>query len=139
MRHGLEHRTDFRAIEGHDVTRASFEAHVAVLLAGIAAEEVLLGSRGSGSGGTADADLTKATQLVAAAECSLGLGQGLVSLPLEVLAGRVTALEEPRLRARIDRVLGGCLQTARTIVERRRSEVEALSVRLAKDSDVRMS
>ncbi|WAJ29461.1 AAA family ATPase [Antarcticirhabdus aurantiaca] len=137
VRNGREPRTDFRCVEGHDRTRRSLDANIVVLLAGLAAEEVLLGSRGSGSGGTADADLVRATQLAASAERSLGLGSELVSVswtdttgPAELIMG------DPCLRLRVEAMLAGCLRDARLIVERRRDEVEALARRLAESQSI---
>lgn len=130
MRHGLEHRTEFRSVEGFDATRESIDAHVTVLLAGIAAEEILLGDRGSGSGGTADADLVRATQLVVASERSLGLGESLASVPVHAFDDFTSLDGDPALRRRVDEALARCLREARSIVERRMVDIEAIATRL---------
>jgi SpoVK/Ycf46/Vps4 family AAA+-type ATPase len=132
MRHGNEHQTEFSVVEGFDQTLASVEAHIAVLLAGLAAEEVLLGSRGSGSGGTAEADLVRATQLAATAERSLGLGGRLFSVPSgQTMASDASAGDDPGLRQRVEHVLARCLREAKLVIERKRDDVEAVAERLA--------
>lgn len=132
MRHGNEHQTEFSVVEGFDQTRASVEAHIVVLLAGLAAEEVLLGSRGGGSGGTADADLVRATQLAATAERSLGLGGSLFSVPSGLaMESGASASGNHGLRHRVEEVLARCLREAKLVVERRRDDVEAVAKRLA--------
>ncbi len=127
VRHGKANRTDFRMVEGFDRTRECVEAILMVFLAGMAAEEVILGSRGDVSGGSADADLVRATRLARSAERSLGLGERLSSVPKEDLA----AGDDPDLPNRVERLLSTCLAEARLIVERRRDEVGALSAKLA--------
>lgn len=137
VRHGSEHRTNFDVVEGFDRSRESVEANVVVLLAGLAAEEVMLGSRGAGSGGTADADLVRATQLVSQAEFSWGFGSGLHSVTAADAAKAVSRLAAPLdVRDRIDRVLARCLQQAKDIVERRRDDVERVAARLAETSEL---
>ncbi|WP_416358051.1 AAA family ATPase [Aureimonas phyllosphaerae] len=137
IRHADANRTDFRVVEGHDHARENVEAQVSVLLAGMAAEEVLLGSRGSGSGGTPEADLVRATRLAESIEFSLGLGEGLHSVPAGALSKAVAAAGgNPALRDRVERVLERCHREARSIVERRREEVEDLSRALAERSVV---
>jgi ATP-dependent Zn protease len=140
IRHADANRTDFRVVEGHDHARETVEAQVSVLLAGMAAEEVLLGSRGSGSGGTPEADLVRATRLAESMEFSLGLGEGLHSVPAGALSKAVAAASgNPALRDRVERVLERCHREARSIVERRRAEVEDLSRALAERSVVDLS
>ena len=55
-------------------TRTSIERLAIKFLGGRAAEKVLLGSIGTGSGGTRDSDLAQATKLIAMLHASLGLG-----------------------------------------------------------------
>ncbi|MCA1536714.1 AAA family ATPase [Bradyrhizobium sp. NBAIM03] len=57
------------------VTRQSIEKQVVGILAGRAAEIVLLGDPSAGSGGDERSDLALATRLVASMEFSLGLGE----------------------------------------------------------------
>lgn len=60
-----------------DPTRENMEHRVMQLLGGRAAEKVLLGGVGTGSGGRDDSDLARATSLVASLHASLGLGDSL--------------------------------------------------------------
>lgn len=63
-------------MEEHD--RRNIEAHLAVNLAGRAAERLMFGGPSAGAGGDPDSDLAKATRLAAAMEASWGLGDTLV-------------------------------------------------------------
>ncbi|MBN9335193.1 AAA family ATPase, partial [Devosia sp.] len=58
-------------------TREEYEGKILSLLAGRAAEEILIGSPSHGAGGSIDSDLAKSTVLAAALEGSLGLGDTL--------------------------------------------------------------
>lgn len=51
------------------------QKHIICLLAGRAAEKLIFGDTGIGSGGTSASDLARATKLATDAEASLGLGQ----------------------------------------------------------------
>ncbi|WP_416356579.1 AAA family ATPase [Aureimonas phyllosphaerae] len=139
VRDGGANLTNFDVAEGTDQSRECLEAQLIVMLAGLAAEEVLLGSRSSLSGGTSDADLVRATRLAASIEFSLGLGSGLHSLPNAAVARAGVTRDGPLALDRIERLLANCLREARIIVERRHDDVEALSSRLAKTQDVALA
>ncbi len=126
VRNGKENKTDFRVDEGFDSTRESLEATLMVFMAGLAAEEVVLGSRGALSGGSADADLVRATKLARSAQRSLGLGERLSSMPKDGVA----ALDDLDLSRRVEDMLTRCLTEAKLIVERRRPDVERVAARL---------
>lgn len=67
--------THFRPIRTAEMNRHMVNRQVKILLAGRAAEIVMLGGEQSaGSGGGLDSDLSKATSLLAAASMSFGLG-----------------------------------------------------------------
>ncbi|NBU58710.1 MAG: AAA family ATPase [Betaproteobacteria bacterium] len=57
------------------VTRKTIEPELATLLAGRAAEEVLIGEVSSGAGGSAESDLARASELALTAVTLLGLSQ----------------------------------------------------------------
>ncbi|MCB5200521.1 hypothetical protein LGQ03_14865 [Loktanella sp. TSTF-M6] len=59
-------------------TRADIQREMITLLAGRAAEEVIVGSVSGRSGGDAASDLARATRLAIAAELSFGHGTGLI-------------------------------------------------------------
>lgn len=136
VRSGDEFRTELNVIEGFDTTRESVEATIVMLLAGVAAEEVLLGSRGSGSGGAADADLVRATQLAQSAERSLGLGKRLSSVPMGTSPAENDALG---LAGRVEQLLSKCLREAKAHVQRRRAEVESVAKELSDERDIRIA
>jgi DNA polymerase III delta prime subunit len=93
---GLTERTlcDWEGVE------ADFADHLATLLAGRAAERVVLGSVSGGSGGAAHSDLAQATRLAMQIETRLGLG-GLGPVWVEETGYRDPDLY-PRIRARIE-------------------------------------
>ena len=116
-----------------DGTRAASEAMLAFLLAGRAAESVLLGEPSSGSGGARTSDLARATRLAAAMHASHGLGDGLIwhgdlegtdadtDAPPRIPLHLCEAVETELRRAH-DRALG--------IVRDRRETIEALARRV---------
>ncbi|WP_062013021.1 AAA family ATPase [Aureimonas sp. AU4] len=136
MRNGDEFRTELNVIEGFDTTRESVEATIVMLLAGVAAEEVLLGSRGVGSGGAADADLVRATQLARSAERSLGLGKRLSSVPMGTSPAEDDVLG---LAERVEQLLSKCLREAKAHVQRRRAEVESVAKELSDERDIQIA
>ena len=114
----------------HD--RAYGERLVQLLLGGMAAEDVLLGSRSTASGGTMASDLGRATSLLAAYRHSHGLGDRLVYLgdPDEVIQ-RVRF--DPRLAGEIEQDLQRLYAVARATVADHVDEVRAVATRLRRD------
>ncbi|WP_264797803.1 AAA family ATPase, partial [Acidocella aminolytica] len=74
------------------VTADSLHAYLIAMLAGRAAEEVLLGQVSSGAGGPEGSDLSRATRLAAEAEFSLGLGEDRLAWLDLSQPGRLTSL-----------------------------------------------
>ena len=64
--------------DGFEGLAVDLRRHVVALLAGRAAEEVVLGAVSAGAGGSDGSDLAQATRLVAKMEGTLGLGSSLV-------------------------------------------------------------
>ena len=64
--------------DGFEGLAVDLHRHVVALLAGRAAEEVVLGAASAGAGGSDGSDLAQATRLVARTESTLGLGSSLV-------------------------------------------------------------
>ncbi|MDB5531490.1 MAG: hflB [Devosia sp.] len=60
------------------LSKADMDSYVTFVLAGRSAEEIVLGSVSSGSGGSRHSDLATATQMVASAHLSLGMGGSLL-------------------------------------------------------------
>ncbi|MFT8242417.1 hypothetical protein [Roseomonas sp. BN140053] len=98
------------------------------LLAGRAAEEVVLGDAGAGCGGPAGSDLARATLLAASAELAWGLGELVTwrgdpdaeSLPLLLTANPVAA-------ARVEARLQAALAAARGMLRQARPELDAVA------------
>lgn len=101
-------------------TRAWFESMLTMLMAGRAAEALVLKRVSSGSGGTDDSDLARATRIAFDMERTLGFGTEHPLLyrphrdPAEVF-GR-----EPELAARVHARLEAALDRAAAILRRRR-------------------
>ncbi|MBO1905318.1 AAA family ATPase [Microvirga sp. 3-52] len=114
-------------------TRSAYLAQITGLMAGIAAEEVVLGARSDGGGGSKGADLQKATALAAAMEVSLGFGENLAYLSSrdeDELLARVRA--DPILRRAVNQVLAGSLERARLLVRTNGDAVNELADVLAR-------
>lgn len=108
-------------------TRQSIEKQIVGILAGRAAEIVLLGAPSAGAGGSDRSDLAMATRLAASMELSLGLGDN----NLVFVGDADAALKELRLdrtvRHRVDEMLQRLQKRACTIVENRQGEVLAIA------------
>ncbi len=101
-----------------------------VLLAGRAAEEVVLGNASSGAGGGVVSDLAQATGLALRASVSMGLDSdhGLLWRGEPDDRTAPTVLEcDPRLAARIRDRLAGAHEQASELMRRRRAAVSALA------------
>ena len=120
-------RTVMQQIPGRNLGKAAYSAQIAILLAGIAAEEIVFGDHADGGGGTEDSDLRQATLIAATMEISLGLGDNLVYLssrrPDDVLA-RLRL--DPLLRQTVARTMDRCFQRARGIITERRDAFDRI-------------
>ncbi|MBL0405298.1 AAA family ATPase [Microvirga aerilata] len=109
-------------------TRAAYLAWITVLLAGVAAEELVFGSRSDGGGGSNGADLHQATVLAATMEASLGLGHSLAYI---VPRDGAEVLERVRvdasLRRTVNRTLGECLERAKALLRANGPALEELA------------
>ena len=119
----------FERVDGGMHDRAYGESLVQLLLGGMAAEDVVLGSRSTAAGGPIESDLGRATSLLAAYRHSHGLGDRLVHLgaPDEVI-DRVRY--DPRLAAEIDHDLQRLYGAAKDIVTDHAAQIEAVATRL---------
>ncbi|WP_102958209.1 AAA family ATPase [Mangrovicella endophytica] len=139
LRGAGDNQTGFEIVEGADQTREGIRAQIVVMLAGLAAEEVILASRGNLSGGTVDADLVRATRLATDLEFALGLGEGLHAVPTAALVKATLPLDGGRSRERVEQVLDWCFTEAKAIVAKRRKDVEATASRLADVTEIRLA
>lgn len=96
-------------------------------LAGRAAEDVVLGSISSGSGGASSSDLAQATTIVASLECSFGLG---AEGDLTWFGDPQTAagfLRHPRIARVVQRTLRELYAQVRELIEDRRAGVQRIA------------
>ncbi|WP_156316102.1 AAA family ATPase, partial [Agrobacterium sp. SUL3] len=117
-------------------SRQSYLDEIAMLLGGMAAEEVILGDVFDGSGGVAGSDLQRASDIATIMLASLGLVSLQycdVSSPNELEELR---RDDPVLRLRVERLLEAELLRATRIIETRRLEVEKLAMAVANRSMV---
>ena len=118
------------SIEGHTVSAEDIHGRIVCLLAGRAAEEVLLGKPTAGAGGGPGSDLGKATWLAVMAAASFGLSEvaGLVwrASPDAGDLPRLLAAN-PKLSAHARATLDAAYAEARALIQGRRTAVEALT------------
>lgn len=105
------------------LTRDSLRAYLCAVLAGRAAEEVLLGDISSGGGTGASSDLAQATKLVIEAECGLGFGPTLTWVPPDTPYSLLTET----LRQRIEASLQAAQTEASAAMDRHRNAVERVA------------
>jgi AAA+ superfamily predicted ATPase len=109
-------------------TRLAYLAEIVGLLAGLAAEEIVLGGHTDGGGGSDRSDLHQATMLAAAMEASFGFGGNLAYLaPRDDTKLAEGLRSDPGLRRAVNRTLAKCRERARTMLEANRSALDALS------------
>lgn len=113
------------------LTKAEMDVSMVQLLAGRAAEEVLLGEVSSGAGGGEDSDLAKATLLAAASVCAYGLEDNLVwsGMPTPTTVDILLA-RRPDLAARVNAQLQDAYGRAKELIIGHRSVVDAVVERL---------
>lgn len=125
--------TRFRREPGFDRTHSSSLADVAILLAGIAAERLVLGQSGFGAGGETNSDLALATRLLAEAELCHGLGEQLVFAASADSPDLFAFLRrEPGLRRRLDGLLQSCLDRSTQLLSTDRAALEIVAGELAR-------
>lgn len=112
------------------IRAADVRCHLATILAGRAAEEVIFGHPSSGSGGGATSDLALATRFAVMASTAFGLDAttGLVwsGMPeRETLSAMLAA--DPALAVRVRTSLGDAYADALTLIRRRRAVLEELA------------
>lgn len=104
-----------------EITTNALLDEICFLLGGIAAEEVILGSRSVGGGGIRGSDLHLATLAALRLEASYGLGKGLAFLAADGEADLWRLLHTSQaVRERIEKILAEQMARARLLVERHR-------------------
>lgn len=112
-------------------TRARIADQLAVYLAGMVAEQLLLGDHDEGCA----SDLAAATREAAVAVGAIGMGSSLVSVGAVTSATDIETIRRfnPRLDQEIDQMLKLGAERAREILQQHRDVVHNLSERLFKD------
>ncbi|MBM6581829.1 AAA family ATPase [Microvirga sp. BT689] len=109
-------------------TRLAYLAEIVGLLAGMAAEEIVLGEHTEGAGGSDRSDLHQATMLAAAMEASVGFGRNIAYLAPADDAELLDRLRsDPSLRRTVNRTLAKCRDRARTMLEANGPALDALA------------
>jgi ATP-dependent Zn protease len=97
-------------------------------LAGIAAEQIIFGRHGDGSGAGGDNDLRRATRLAFLVEGNFGMGDGLRFI--EIPSDGNSVQGDRQLSRKVDQVLRSELERAKAILSDQRPLLEALSKEL---------
>ncbi|RDJ22011.1 AAA family ATPase [Bosea caraganae] len=112
-------------------TAATIRDEICGLLAGIAAEEVLLGDRSSSGGGVKDSDLHRATLAAVRLEASFGLGSGLSFIAEDREPDLMSALRlSGDLRSKVDKTLAAEMARACAIIEAHQQPLQRASSEL---------
>lgn len=120
-----------------DMTTQTLLDEICFLLGGTAAEDVFLGSRSVGGGGTRGSDLHLATLTALRLETSYGLGQGLAFLAADGEADLWRTLHmSPTVRERVEAILAEQMTRARSIVQRHRIETDQVANELLKEKKI---
>uniref|UniRef100_UPI003F4998FB AAA family ATPase n=1 Tax=Ensifer adhaerens TaxID=106592 RepID=UPI003F4998FB len=120
--------TEFRSRNPSLATAKFYSDHIAMFLAGMAAERIVFGDHSAAAGGDPQADLSVATDFATMMERSFGFGEGLLT---DMGSGR-RPLEHLRrsdagLRAAVERRLNTSLQQATEILSAKRCALERLA------------
>lgn len=124
-------QTSFRRLPGFDRTKAAYIAEITTLLAGLAAETVVLGEYADGGGGSTDSDLYLATILATQMESSLGLGGTLACSTSSDPRHLVARLDrDPALRRVVEVILSECLNGAQELLRKHRVALQRAAYEL---------
>lgn len=113
-------------------TKETYEAEICSFLAGLVAEQVILGSYANGGGGQPDSDLARATEIAIRMEVSLGLGS---NLSYWVSCQKCTPdllRQNSQLQIDVNSTLSACFVMAVEIIKHRRRAVLAVTAGLEK-------
>lgn len=112
-------------------TREEFNDRICMGLGGLAAEEIMLGSKGAGGGGDRGSDLHMATMNALRMEASYGVGQGLAYFSVDSEEALMMVLRtNSDVRKRVNQVLEEQYNRAKEILNRRKDGLERLTVEL---------
>ncbi|KDB05087.1 hypothetical protein U879_03345 [Defluviimonas sp. 20V17] len=108
-------------------TKAARDARLAALMAGRAAELLMLGEIAEGSGGSAMSDLAQATLISLREELSFGLGAAGALWFADVPDPAVWLVRDPQLRVRVEDRLAEASRAAREILASRQEVITQLA------------
>lgn len=118
-------------------TRTFYLGDITIMLAGLVAEELVLGEHSNGCGGQPGSDLHRATLQALTLEVSTGMGRNLVyrggfeePTLLDLIHG------DPELRNRVEETLQTCRIRAKTLLTRHRAALDALTLRLEQEGEL---
>jgi ATP-dependent Zn protease len=129
IRDGYQGLGGVRLLDGppEATTAKSVLDRICTLLAGLAAEQIILGER-SGQGGARHSDLHLATLEATRLEASLGLGSGLAYLAADDETDLVRTLTfSSELRTRVESVLARQMERACDLIDKARPRVLAVA------------
>jgi len=119
--------TTFQRDPARNRGKVSYSAQITILLAGIAAEQVVFGDYADGGGGEEGSDLHQATLIAATMEVSLGLGEDLVYLSSRRSADvQARVRVDPSLRRTIATLLDVSFQRAKAIIVEHSAALDAV-------------
>jgi len=110
------------------VSRQSYLDEIAMLLGGMAAEDVLLGSFTTGSGGGKGSDLQRSADLATRMQVQFGMGDALGHLHATT-SEQLDALRRSNtlIFTRVERLLGQQMERARAILDANRTALEKIA------------
>ncbi|MBB3149950.1 AAA+ superfamily predicted ATPase, partial [Phyllobacterium trifolii] len=129
--------TRFEEISGREAIADNYNNAICRALAGSAAEEVILGNKSSGSGGTHDSDLHKATIIAAKLQTSYGLGSSLRWLTSDDVDDVAHMLRHDKeLQASVEQILQEQYARAKGLIAESRDVLDRLVNALIEKGDL---
>lgn len=114
---------------GHVTQRlaSDYLGELAMLMGGIAAEQIVFGAHSDGGGGSEGSDLTIATDLATRIECTWGLGSTFVSeLATDSANLKALRLRDPKVWRRVQQIVHGQFDRACSILMEHRAALDAI-------------
>ncbi|TBY04256.1 AAA family ATPase [Rhizobium laguerreae] len=123
-------RVDYKPPATRARTKATYLDSIAVCLGGIAAEMEVFGVFADGASGASEADLNRATQIATVIEGVTGMGHTLIVETLELEKLAKMRLHNAELRRQVHLLLENELARTRSIIQRQRPALDALTDQL---------
>ncbi|MCQ1572713.1 AAA family ATPase [Neorhizobium galegae] len=127
----------FEIDQSHSWHRQQYLDHIAMTLAGRAAEEEILGVAYEGAGAAEGADLHVATDVATVLELQLAMGEGIAHYNVRTTEQRESIRRgSPQVAERIERLLEREMARSRQIIRRYRAAVETIADMLVREAIV---